>query len=846
VSSAGRVDLDLGLDYKKFNSELNGISNKATNLVGGAFKNLGGIIAGAFAVGGMIKFGRSALKLASDLEEVQNVVDVTFGVMSESVNNFASTALMSFGLSELSAKRFSSVLGAIMKSSGLAQDQIVQMSTVMAGLAGDFASFYNLGHEEAFEKIRSGITGETEPLLSLGIDMRVASLEAYALSKGITKSFQSMSTAEQTLLRYNFLLDRSKDAQGDFARTSDSWANQTRLLNEQWKIFQGTIGSGLISILAPVVKMLNTLMAKLQIAAQYFKAFAQMITGVKQEAGTSSGGATASVESLGAASTGAGKAVKKAGKEVKGSLSNFDQLNVIGKEAADSMDDAAAASSDLGVAVPDMSLGDPLSMDAAAPAMPEIDTSQFQPILDFLTAARGLATEVGSYLSTAFGPTLVQAIDTLTPPILAWKDVLVETFNMLGTLVPPFKSWLTDDLTPFINKFVNTASGIFAGLLDSLSLVFTGIRDATFPIIEWFVTDGLPLITDFASGVLDIIESLFNNVKLIFDTLWSEGVQPGLDLLSIMIVDTLDIIKGFWDKFGDDIVSGITTALDGITELFLNIWDEFLGPIWTDLLETLNWLWEKHLKALVEELTVFIGKLVKGALDIFNKFILPIANFLVDTLGPTFANIFTTIGDILGTFLSIAIDIVKAIIKALGGIIDFIVGVFTGDWERAWDGIKTFFGAIFDGVVAIFKGAINLVIDGLNFLIRQLNTIKFDFPDWVPAIGGKSFGINIPTIPKLAQGGLIEAPTLAMVGDNKNAAVDPEVVSPLSKLRDMLGATNQAVVEVLFMILDAIERQETSLEIDGEKLTRYLRDSLRGEDSRVGRSSVTIGGVSLR
>lgn len=112
------------------------------------------------------------------------------------------------------------------------------MSKKLTELSADMASFYNLSNDMAFEKIRSGISGETEPLKQLGINMSVANLEAYALSQGIRTSFQNMDQASQTLLRYNYLLSVTGDAQGDFARTSNSWANQVKLMGEQWRIFQ--------------------------------------------------------------------------------------------------------------------------------------------------------------------------------------------------------------------------------------------------------------------------------------------------------------------------------------------------------------------------------------------------------------------------------------------------------------------------------------------------------------------------------------------------------------------------------------------------------------------------------
>ena len=204
---------------------------------------------------------KTGIDYASDLAEVQNVVDVTFGSATEAINSWSKECLAAYGMNEVSAKRYAGTLGAMLKSSGLAGDAIVDMSKDMVGLAGDMASFYNLDLETAFEKIRSGISGETEPLKQLGINMSVANIEAYALSQGITTAYNEMSQAEQVMLRYNYLMSTTADAQGDFARTQDSYANQTRLLSESWLEFTGIMAEQLLPVLTTIVSWLNNIVA---------------------------------------------------------------------------------------------------------------------------------------------------------------------------------------------------------------------------------------------------------------------------------------------------------------------------------------------------------------------------------------------------------------------------------------------------------------------------------------------------------------------------------------------------------------------------------------------------------
>ena len=220
----------------------------AEKSVSGTAAKIAKAIGSAFVAKQVIEFGKAAIGVASDLNEVQNVVDTTFGDGSVKIDEWAKNAAEAFGESELQAKQFTSTLGAMFKSMGVGQADMEEMSMSLAGLAGDMASFYNLDPTEAFEKLRSGISGETEPLKQLGINMSVANLEAFALSEGITTAYNSMTQAEQATLRYQYIMSATADAQGDFADTSDSFANQQRILQLEIQTLAAEIGQDLMPV----------------------------------------------------------------------------------------------------------------------------------------------------------------------------------------------------------------------------------------------------------------------------------------------------------------------------------------------------------------------------------------------------------------------------------------------------------------------------------------------------------------------------------------------------------------------------------------------------------------------
>lgn len=333
-------------------------------------KKLAGTVALAFGAAALIRFGKESVNLASDIEEVQNVIDVTFGLGAKQIEEFAQSAAEAYGMSELAAKQYTGTMGAMLKSSGLATDAAQEMSMALTGLSGDIASFYNLGTDTAFEKIRSGISGETEPLKQLGINMSVANLEAYALSEGITKSYNSMSQAEQVLLRYNYLLSVTADAQGDFARTSSSFANQIRILQLNFEQLKIAVGNAIIPIAQAVLPGINAIIAALTRLAEVFAQVTALLFGKTPSVGSgqvkeqekiasSSIAAADATDKLSDATAGAGEASKKAAKDMKGVLAGFDELNILADSAASSVSGAAGGIGDIGAGDVDIpELGD--------------------------------------------------------------------------------------------------------------------------------------------------------------------------------------------------------------------------------------------------------------------------------------------------------------------------------------------------------------------------------------------------------------------------------------------------------------------------------------------------------
>lgn len=344
MAADGSVIIDTRMDTSGVQNGVSAI-RQSFNGLGSVVKKIGILIGGAFAIRKLAQFGKECVELGSNLAEVQNVVDVTFTTMSDKVNEFAKNAMTSAGLSETMAKQYVGTFGAMSKSFGFSEAQAYDMSTALTQLTGDVASFYNISQDLAYIKLKSVFTGETETLKDLGVVMTQSALDQFALANGYGKTTSAMTEQEKVALRLAFVQKQLSAASGDFIRTSDSWANQVRVMQLQLQSLKATVGQGLINLFTPVLRVINILLGKLATLANAFKSFTELITGKKSsgQTGTSGAGlagtdaiadtadqygdAANNAEKLADATNDTADATKKATKAAKGYLSPLDEIN---------------------------------------------------------------------------------------------------------------------------------------------------------------------------------------------------------------------------------------------------------------------------------------------------------------------------------------------------------------------------------------------------------------------------------------------------------------------------------------------------------------------------------------
>lgn len=831
AESVGQIGLDLVVNNKQFNKQMTGIQSLA--------KKAGVALAGAFAVDKLVKFGSACIDLGSDLSEVQNVVDVTFPKMSAQVDKFSQKAASAFGLSETMAKQYTGTLGSMAKAFGFSEQQAYDMGTTLTALAGDVASFYNLSQDEAYTKLKSVFTGETESLKDLGVVMTQTALDSFAMANGFGKTTSAMSEAEKVALRYAFVQDRLSAASGDFLRTSDSWSNQMKVLNLQFESIKATIGQGLIAALTPVLQLINQLIAKLQVLATAFKNMMEGLFGKQEDADAISNAADAasSMED----STGAtADNLKKASKFLAG----FDKIN----KASSSSDSSSGSGSTENLNI------------ASGIDWSKINQSTETETTGIMAKFEGLLI----YLKNKFSPTFEKTWSKLSGPVGDFKVNMLSVFQDIKSLGQPLAAYFKGPFAKFIGSAFDYMITRASGTLDSLNRIFSDIWNiAAFPLPEKFITEWLPGFTEFGTQLNVFSEQVFGELKRGFDTVWSEAGAPLLQNLTGMFMDFMSLLQEFWNEWGAPIFNNLKTAIENTGSLFSTWWEEIIKPVFDHLMEKADEIWNEHLSPLVSNFLDMIGEFVNGALEIYNQFILPIANWLTTILGPVYKKVFGFIVDEMADFISRLLDFINGLITAIKGIIQFIVGVFTGDWEKAWTGIKNIFKGIFDSLVAIVKKPVNMIIDiingmisgivsGVNSVIRAVNSISFDMPDW---LGGGHVGFNLktvtaPKIPKLAQGGFVKAntPQLAIIGDNRHQG---EVVAPEDKLREMAmqavreaGAGGVTKEDLERIVNNAVIRivaalYELGFNIDGEMMAKAEKLVKQSLDRRY--NNVEIG-----
>lgn len=445
----GCLNFDTNINKEGFEKGLKSLSDMVGDIKP-KLKSLAMAVTAAFSVKKLVDFGRQSIETASDLAEVQNVVDTAFGESKQKMEDFADTAVKTYGISKLTAKQTGSNFMAMAAGMGLANDSASDMAMALTGLSADMASFYNVGQDVASTALKSIFTGETETLKQFGIVMTDANLQAYALSKGITKSTAYMSQAEKVQLRYNYVMSQTALAQGDFAKTSDSWANQTRILSEQWKEFGATIGTVLMNVLLPAVKAINSVLSQLIALAQgaaraLSEAFGFELSNSADEAQSIVKSTSQVADNYSDIADNA----QQTQEAQEGSLASFDQMNKLNDESKSDSTGVSGAGE---------------IMQPSGTSV-EVDTGKADKKLsDFFKSVRTQFEKLADYLDKNFKPIFADIWSGLERESIELAQILGGVFSDIKSLSEPLKAYFINDFTPLMQTAFSTLGKIGIGL----------------------------------------------------------------------------------------------------------------------------------------------------------------------------------------------------------------------------------------------------------------------------------------------------------------------------------------------------------------------------------------------
>jgi tape measure domain-containing protein len=573
-----------------------------------------------------------------------------------------------------------------------------------------------------------------------------------------------------------------------------------------------------------------------------------------------------SVGGVGAGAAGAGKQLggaagqaKKLKKELAG-LAAFDEMNVL-KEPEDNAGGGGGGGGDAGGGGMDMSgldfdLGD---MDKGASKADEIaqkikdsflkafeviqNTKSWQAFANGVTKIFGALADNGKRIFTSISNIVVAEAGAWSTVISQRAGEIDEHFANLITsisnttatlanvLLAPFTGFfegLESVVVPRAEEIANNFTTAFLGAMDITAKISELANSFLEPLVEPLrqgfsdigylagtipadllqgLADATPQIVDNLTGLMENMKSVFTQISTIVGTIWT---------------DFTGTLKSTWDTYGKDISKGIGEFLGNITGIFKRLYSEILEPIIKPFLDEFQKVWKEQLQPAQRAIADFIGKLVVGALEIYNKFIAPISNWLITIFKPVWVAVYTTIGGLINTTLSTIGGFVRGVFTVLGGLVDFIAGVFTGNWKKAFEGLKSIVGGALGALGAIAKAPINALIDIINGFINGLNQIKI--PDWVPGVGGKN--MNIPKIPKLARGGVVDRATLAVVGEAGREAVVPleNNTGWLDKIASQLAEKGGAGSQAQTIIVKIGEDELVRRVIDGINDQSYLNN----------------------
>ncbi|WP_338630821.1 hypothetical protein [Clostridium baratii] len=731
--------------------EMTSTVTKETSKIRDLFKNMfkGAIF--AYGLNKMAQFTKESAQMAMQVEGAIQQIKRTMGESSQMFLKWAKDNGLAFNLAQADVMKFGAVYSNLLSGFAGGTKQTMQYTQELLKASSIIASGTGRTMEDVMERIRSGLLGNTEAIEDLGINVNVAMLQSTEAFKRFAngQSWNDLSFQTQQQIRLFAILEQTSSKFGNeiMNNTNSSMQQLIAVLKDVWL----NLGNAFLPILNVVLPILTNFAMALRTVTGYIATFMQTLFGKSKKAVEGPKIATntmnkAKSAALGGANAqnGYNKALKKTGdtakktaKEVNRLLGGFDEINSIsdsgskggGLPKADKADKTPMPSSPLpdlgGIGGMDLGFSEEPDISGAVRAAEKVK-ALFKRLVDFLKRNKEIIVSVLAGLMATITSIFV---------ISKWSAITGAISGLVGWFIQLKAALGFSSLLKVVSYGLFGISPAALGVSAAIGLVVGAI------VYLWQTSES------FRNSVMTIIDGIMNILR----RLWDEILSPLFAFLADVFVTILKPIAEFIGTVVCDVVEAAFKILESLWVNILEPIANFLIDIFAEALQGVIEIWEAW-KPVID--------MIFDALKwIWNSMLKPLVDFIVGRFIKSFEKWGASIKSIIGN--------VK---KVFSGIVDFITGVFTGNWSKAWNGVKKIFSGIFEGIFNIAKKPINGIIGMINKLIRGLNKIKL--PDWVSfGLGGK--GINLPEIPKLARGGIVDSATLAVVGEAGKEAVMP-------------------------------------------------------------------------
>jgi phage-related protein len=743
-------------DVKKELGGVTGSAQGASKGFGSAMKGVA--VAAAAAVGAIIAIGAALIKLGKaslDYQRAQAKLNTAF----LSVGSTAQQAAEAYN----GLYRF---LGDIDTSAEAAahlaklttnQQELAEWTRICQGIYATFGDSLKIESltEAANETARVGkVTGTFADALTWAgqsedeFNAKLATTTSYAEREALIRSTLNGLYGEaadiyernnKALLEYN---ESQAKLDSSMAAAGAAVTPLLTALNNLGAALFNALQPALSAIIPAIATFVNWVAQGVQAVLSLFsaitgaslsvKAFASVSTGVSNAAGGAGQLASNLDKAAGAA------------EKVKRATMGFDELNVVPSNKAGGGGGGGGAGA-----------GGYMSPDSAQNFASEVEETE-EKSNSLLAAMKRIGTELKNVFAPAIG---------------AWKDAFASVGEAWEEAKPDFASGAESLLSGF------TKIGIY-------------LKDEYIPdLVNSFSVNFAPMFADLFGFMLTEAGETFKTLGKIIEDASSDVIIPALDGIKTAAEDTFEIMGNTWAEKGKEILKNAGDTMDGLRAFIDGLYYDLLLPIWNKIKAKAEELWNNDLKPLVDTIVNSLAEIGNNILILYNQYMLPVIQWFQNEIYPIIVRVVSGIVDTVGDVISAVAQVVRGVMTTINGLVNFITGVFTGDWEKAWNGVKEIFRGIWMQLSGIAKLPLNTLIgtinnflsaigSGLNSVINAINGISITIPSWVPKYGGKSFGanldtVNIPQIPKLAEGGIVDRATLAMIGERGREAVVP-------------------------------------------------------------------------